>query len=470
MNPNKLKTAFCAVAILLIHSFSASAQKYLNNPLPEAWRTDSLLSSVSPADDYWWQTFGDTCLTTLIKEAVANNYDLMAAAKRVQVAKSMYNSALAGYSPVIGLNADWVNNQTSGNLAAASADPTLSRYLQADLSVSWEIDLFGKIYFRAKEGKEQYNASKEEYNAAMISLCSQLASNYISLRTYQAQKIVAENNILSQMAILSITETRFNTGLASALDVAQAKTVYLGTRASIPQLEAAIDNQINIIAVLLGKYPNEIYNRLVTPCEQVDFMQIVSVGIPYDLLRRRPDIRQAEYNIAAQAAAVGIAVTDFLPSLSLNGSIGYASHDPAKFFDNASLAFNITPSFRWTLFNGTERIQAHNAAKAQMQATVDNYNSTVLLAVQEVETAMSAYKNAVKQLVFLRELVNQGQITLDLSIDLYKNGLVDFQTVLDAQRQALSYQNTLEETRGSSAQALVKLYQALGGGWSYNNQ
>ena len=105
-----------------------------------------------------------------------------------------------------------------------------------------------------------------------------------------------------------------------------------------------------------------------------------------------------------------------------------------------------------------------------MQATVDNYNSTVLLAVQEVETAMSAYKNAVKQLVFLRELVNQGQITLDLSIDLYKNGLVDFQTVLDAQRQALSYQNTLEETRGSSAQALVKLYQALGGGWSYNNQ
>ena len=349
-----------------------------------------------------------------------------------------------------------------------SADPTLSRYLQANLSVSWEIDLFGKIYFRAKESKEQYNATKEEYNAAMVALCSQLAANYITLRTYQAQMKVAESNIISQMAILDITETRFNTGLASALDVAQAKTVYLGTRASIPQLKAAIDHQINIIAVLLGKYPNEVYNRLATPAEQVDFVQIVSVGIPYDLLRRRPDLRQAEYNIAAQAAAVGIAITDFLPSISLNGSVGYASNNLDKFFDQGSLAFNITPTFRWTLFNGSQRIQAHNAAKAQMQAAIDNYNNTVLMAVQEVETAMSSYKNSIKQLVFLQELVNQGQLTLDLSIDLYKNGLVDFQTVLDAQRQALSYQNSLEETRGAMVHALVNLYQALGGGWSQN--
>ena len=464
-----LKFSICAFVAMLCCVTPLSAQKYLNNPLPEAWSADSLLSTVSPADDQWWLSFGDTCLTALIDEAVAGNYDLMAATKRIQVAKSMYNSALAGYSPVIGVGADWVNNQSSGNLMPTSTDPTLSRYLQADLSVSWEIDLFGKIYFRAKESKEQYNATKEEYNAAMIALCAQLANNYITLRTYQAQMQVAESNILSQMAILDITETRFNTGLASALDVAQAKTVYLGTRASIPQLKAAIDHQINIIAVLLGKYPNEVYNRLATPVEHFDFLQIVSVGIPYDLLRRRPDIRQAEYNIAAQAAAVGVAITDFLPSVSLNGSVGYASNNLDKFFDQGSLAFNITPSFRWTLFNGTKRIQAHNAAKAQMHAAVDNYNNTVLMAVQEVETAMSAYKNSVKQLVFLRELVNQGQLTLDLSIDLYKNGLVDFQTVLDAQRQSLSYQNSLVETRAASAKAIVNLYQALGGGWS-NNQ
>lgn len=462
----KLAASLC----LMLVAFSALAQsspdKYLAQPMPQQWMADSLMTNLSPADDMWWNAFGDTCLTALIEQAVADNHNLMAAAQRVQVAKSMYNSALAGYSPIIALNGAWVNDQSSGNLTSQSTDPSLVRYLQAGISFNWEIDFFGKIYFRAKEGKEQYNATREEYNAVMISLCAQLASQYITLRTYQAQMSVALTHIVSQQAILDITEARFETGLASALDVAQAKTVYFNTRASIPALQAAIDNQINVIAVLLGKYPADIYQRLAAPAPQVEYLQLVSVGIPYDLLRRRPDLRQAEYNIAAQAAAVGIAITDFLPSLSLNGSVGLASHDPARFFDNSSLTFNITPTFKWTLFNGTQRFQACNAAKAQMQAAVDTYNNTVLLAVQEVESAMSSYKNTVKQLVFLRELVNQGQTTLDLSIELYKNGLIDFQTVLDAQRQMLSYQNTLESTRGSSAIALVNLYQALGGGWN----
>lgn len=466
----KLTSMLATLLVVLFAAPYAYAQKYLAQPLPDAWAADSLMTNTSPVDDNWWNAFGDTCLTALIDQAVLNNNNLMAAAERVQVAKSMYNSALAGYSPVIGFNASWVNNQSSGNLTSTATNPALSQYLEAGISVSWEIDLFGKIYFRAKEGKEQYNATKEEYNSVMISLCSQLASQYITLRTYQAQMKVAQTHILSQEAILSITEARFETGLASALDVAQAKTVYYDTRASIPGLQAAIDNQINIIAVLLGEYPVNVYQRLARPAEQVDFLQIVSVGIPYDLLRRRPDLRQAEYDIAAQAAAVGIAVTDFLPTLSLNGNVGFASHDPANFFQNNSLTYNITPSFKWTLFNGTQRFQAHNAAKAQMQAAVDSYNNTVLVAVQEVETAMSSYKNSIKQLVLLRELVNQGQLTLDLSLDLYKNGLVDFQTVLDAQRQMLSYQNSLESTRGSSAQALVDLYQALGGGWNNNQE
>lgn len=456
----------CVLSVMVLLAMPVAAQKYLEAPMPEAWITDSLVTSVAPVEDKWWNTFGDTCLIALIDEATANNHDLLAAAERVQVAKSMYNSALAGYSPVIGFNTSWVNNQSSGNMGSVSGNPALSRYLEAGFTVNWQIDLFGKVYFRAKEGKEHYHATQEEYNGVMISLCSQLATHYITLRTYQSQMVVAQSHIMSQQAVVEITQTRFDAGIASALDVAQAKTVYYDTRASIPKLQALIDNQIHIIAVLLGVYPGDIYNRLSAPAPQVDFMQIVSVGIPYDLLRRRPDIRQAEYNIAAEAAAVGVAITDFLPSLSLNGSVGYASHDPAQFFDKGSLAFNITPTFQWTLFNGTERIQAHNAAKAQMNAAVDAYNSTVLLAVQEVESAMSSYKNSIKQIVLLRELVNQGQVTLELSLDLYKNGLVDFQTVLDAQRQSLSYQNSLESTRGSSALALVNLYQALGGGWS----
>ena len=450
----------------IVSAVPAVAQKYLSMSLPSTWCSDSLMVSTLPSEDEWWVSFGDTCLTALIDEAVENNHNLLAAAERIKAAKSMYNGSLAAYSPVIGFNGGWVNDQTSGNLTSATTDPTLLRYMQAGFTFSWQVDLFGKIYYQAKSQKEQYNATKAEYNGVMLSLCSQLATHYITLRTYQEQMRVAQSHILSQQAVLRITETRFETGLASALDVAQAKTVYYSTRASIPQLQSAIDAQINLIAVLLGVYPQNVFDRLAADGNQIDFMQIVGVGIPYDLLRRRPDIRQAEYNIAVQAASVGMAITDFLPTLTLNGSVGFASHDPSKFFDKQSLAFNITPTVSWTLFNGTERFQARNAAKAQMQASIEAYNNTVLLAVQEVETAMSDYKNCLKQLVSLRELVNQGQLTLDLSLDLYKSGLIDFQTVLDAQRQMLSYQNTLVSTRGQSALSLVNLYQALGGGWS----
>lgn len=438
---------------------------YLSDSLPTAWEADSLMLPVLPTEDRWWIELGDTCLCALIDEAVDKNHDLLAAAERIKAARAVYNSQLAAYSPVIGINSSWVNDQTSGNLAHVAADPSLARYLEANLTVSWQIDLFGSIFLKAKSLKEQYNASRAEYNAAMITLCAQVATHYITLRTYQAQMRVAQSNILSQQAILRMTEIRFNTGLASALDVAQAKTVYYNTRSSIPQLEAAMDSEINAIAVLTGNYPQTLHDRLWCDGRLIDYMRMVEVGIPYDLLRRRPDIRQAEYGIAARAATLGATITDFLPTLTLNGSIGFASHDTSRFFNKNSLAYNITPTVSWTLFSGTERIQARNEAKALMQVAIESYNNVVLTAVQEVETAMSAYKNSIKQIVFLRELVNQGQLTLDLSLDLYKGGLTDFQTVLDAQRQLLSYQNSLESTNGKAALSLVNLYQALGGGW-----
>ncbi len=467
-----LKTALIGVVFCALLPLTVSAEKraeaYLTDSLPAAWSADSLLLPTLPTEDRWWIELGDTCLTSLIEEAVENNHNLLSAAERIKVARAMYNSQLAAYSPQIGLNGSWVNKQTSGSLIERLEDPSLYRYLDANLSVSWQIDLFGTIYFKSKSLKEQYNATRAEYNGAMVTLCEQVATHYIQLRTYQAQMRVAKRHILSQQAILRMTEVRFETGLESALDVAQAKTVYYSTRATIPQLEAAIEQQINAIAVMLGVYPKALHERLMREAAPVDYMRMVAVGIPYDLLRRRPDIQQAEYIIKSRAASLGAAITDYLPKITLNGSIGFASHDTSHFFDKNSLAFNITPTVTWTLFTGTERIQAHKLAKAQMQEAIEMYNNSVLVAVQEVENAISSYHNSIEQIVFLRELVNQGQLTLDLSLDLYKGGLIDFQSVLDAQRQLLSYQNSLEETYGKSAIALVNIYGALGGGWEMN--
>ena len=462
--PTFLWPVFLLLAVLPVDARHNTAA-CLADSLPAAWTPDSLLSPVLPTEDRWWIELGDTCLSSLIDEAVGRNHNLLAAAERIRAARAVYNSQLAAYSPVVGINSSWVNDRTSGNIANPAIDPSLARYLEANLTVSWQIDLFGSILFKARSLKQQYNATRAEYNGVMITLCAQVATHYMNLRTYQAQMRVAKSNILSQQAVLRMTEIRFDTGLASALDVAQAKTVYYNTRSSIPQLEAAIDSEINAIAVLTGNYPRNLHDRLWCDAPPIDYMRMVEAGIPYDLLRRRPDIRQAEHEIAARAASVGAAITDFLPTLTLNGSIGFASHDTSRFFNKNSLTYNITPAVSWTLFSGTQRIQAVNEAKALMQAAVETYNNTVLTAVQEVETAMSAYKNSIKQIVFLRELVNQGQLTLDLSLDLYKGGLTDFQTVLDAQRQLLSYQNSLEAAYGKTMLSLINLYQALGGGW-----
>jgi len=322
-----------------------------------------------------------------------------------------------------------------------------------------------KDKMRAKSQKELYRASREEYNGAMVTLCAQVAQMYAALRTYQQQYLVAERNIASQKVILHITEVRHNTGLASMLDVSQASTVYYSTVASLPSLKAAIDKQINALAVLLGLYPSELREALIHPAPLPEYYKLVSVGIPLNIIRRRPDVRSAEYTVASYAAAAGAAKSDFLPKLYLKGSVGFAARDMDHFFKKKSFTYQIAPTLTWTLFQGMERTQALVSAKAQLDAGIEQYNQTVLTAVQEVENAMTGYSHAVEQISSLQQLVAQGTKTLDLSLDLYKRGLSNFQNVLDAQRSLLSYQNSLVSAQGGALNSLISLYEALGGGW-----
>ena len=304
----------------------------------------------------------------------------------------------------------------------------------------------------------------------MVSLCAQVATAYMTLRTYQQQYIVAESNIQSQRSILHITEVRYETGLASQLDVSQAKTVYFNTKASLPSLEAGIEKQINIIAILLGKYPDELRPMLRTTKPLPDYQRLVGIGIPMNLLRRRPDVRQAERTVASYAASVGAAKSDFMPKLYLNGSIGFASRDMDHFFNKRSMTYQLAPTVSWPLFQGTQRIQALASARAQLDSGIEQYNQTVLTAVQEVENAMNSYTHIVKQIAMLKELVAEGEKTLSLSLDLYRRGLSGFQNVLDAQRSLLSYQNSYVSAQGNAINALILLYQSLGGGWIDSSQ
>ena len=454
-----------SLLLLLFLSSAISAQHadhYLDTPLPQAWEEGGeVFRQTLPVDDQWWKSFGDTTLDSLISIAVDRNYSVLTAIDRMNMAKAGLRMERSGFFPTVGINAGWTRQQTSGN--TSELPQSTQHYYDVSANMSWELDIFGSIRQRVKAQKETFAASKEEYTAVMVSLSAQVASSYIQLRELQQELKVVERNCASQAAVLKITEVRYNTGLVSKLDVAQAKSVYFSTKASIPQLESGINQYITSLAVLLGTYPQEIRPVLERVGELPDYMEPISIGIPADLLMRRPDIRSAEHQINAQAASLGASKSDWLPQVFIKGSVGYASKDLTK---HKSFTYEIAPALSWTIFSGGKLVNATKSARAQLDEAIDQFNQTVLTAVQETDNAMTAYRSSIKQIVALREVRNQGQETLTLSLDLYKQGLTPFQNVLDAQQSLLSYENQLVQARGNSLLQLIALYQALGGGWN----
>lgn len=457
-----------SLLLLLFLSSAISAQHadhYLDTPLPQAWEEGGeVFRQTLPVDDQWWKSFGDTTLDSLISIAVDRNYSVLTAIDRMNMAKAGLRMERSGFFPTVGINAGWTRQQTSGN--TSELPQSTQHYYDVSANMSWELDIFGSIRQRVKAQKETFAASKEEYTAVMVSLSAQVASSYIQLRELQQELKVVERNCASQAAVLKITEVRYNTGLVSKLDVAQAKSVYFSTKASIPQLESGINQYITSLAVLLGTYPQEIRPVLERVGELPDYMEPISIGIPADLLMRRPDIRSAEHQINAQAASLGASKSDWLPQVFIKGSVGYASKDFKDLTKHKSFTYEIAPALSWTIFSGGKLVNATKSARAQLDEAIDQFNQTVLTAVQETDNAMTAYRSSIKQIVALREVHNQGQETLTLSLDLYKQGLTPFQNVLDAQRSLLSYENQLVQARGNSLLQLIALYQALGGGWN----
>ena len=467
-----MKLRIGSITFLLFLSsvaFPQATSRYLDKPLPQGWEEDTqIFQQVLPVDDQWWKAFQDPVLDSLISVAVKQNYSVLTAIDRINMAKANLRMERGNFFPTIGLNAGWTRQQSSGN--TSDLPQSTQHYYDASLNMSWELDLFGSIRNRVKAQKENFAASKEEYTGTMISLCAQVASAYINLRELQQELAVVQKNCASQEAVLKITEVRYNTGLVSKLDVAQAKSVFFSTKASIPQIESGINQYITTLAILLGTYPQEVRPALTAPGTLPDYMEPIGVGLPADLLLRRPDIRSAERSVNAQAALVGASKSDWLPQVFLKGSVGYAAKDLKDLTHHKSMTYEIAPALSWTLFKGTQLVNATKLAKAQLDEAINQFNQTVLTAVQDTDNAMNAYRHPIKQIVALREVRNQGQETLTLSLELYKQGLTPFQNVLDAQRSLLSYENQLVQARGYSLLQLIAMYQALGGGYEMNQK
>ena len=415
-----------------------------------------------PTEDAWWDTFNDPVLTELISRAVKNNYNVASALKSIKIAQKSIRQAQASYYPVLTANAGWSKQHES---AAALGRTDHMAYYSLGASMNWEIDVFGRIYENVKEKKAAYNVSRADYDAVMVSLCANVATAYMQLRTYQEELRVARQHIESQKTVCKITEARFNANLGDMLEVTQAKVVLYQTESTLPNIEADIATMKNSIALLCAEYPGALDSLLDDSAGMPDYLQTVDAGLPEDLLRRRPDVVEAEMELAEYAAMVGVAKKDFLPTLSLTGSIGTSSADLKGLFGSNSLTYSIAPQLSWTIFEGLARNYAVAEAKLQMEAAIDSYNLTVLTAVEEVENAMINYAAYVNAIELQKRVVEESKKSLDLSLELYRSGLTMFSNVVDGQIIWLNNQNTLITMQGSALASLVQIYQALGGGW-----
>lgn len=424
--------------------------------------SDSLFLYQQPLEQKWWFRFNDATLNGLVDKVLQNNYDLKEAAYRVAQAKAAMRVAQGGFYPTINVNAGYNYNQN------ITVPATTSQIGSLGVDVKWEIDIIGAVRNRAKSQKSAYLATQEEYNAVMTTLVAQTVETYVQLRAAQWRLRVVESNLESQKETMEITEARFNTGLASALDVAQAKSIYYSTEAQVPAAETQISAYINQMGILLGQVPWSVEKELALPNDATELSPniLVSVGIPAEVLRRRPDVRAAEKMIDAKAAMVGARIDDWLPRFFVNGQFGYASENFQDLFNNKNMYWQVAPSVQWTIFSGTTLSGNIQAARADLEEAINAYNNTVLTALQEVDNAMTHYRHVSAEVVAVEKAFQQAKLTKDLAIDLYKKGLIDFQNVLDAQRSLLQYENDLVVTKASVSLSLVQLYRALGGEWN----
>ena len=427
----------------------------------------------SEPGDYrnWWQVFNDPALNRLIDRAYRENLSLRIAGVRVLEARAQLGIAIGEIYPQ--------TQQASGSLQynrtseySANFTPPLLNFRQSEIGLlaSWEIDFWGKFRRAIESANASWLASIANYDNALVSLTGDVANSYIQIRTLEKRIAIARQNVETQKESLKIAEARYQYGTASQLDVEQAKTALYNTEASIPALEIQLRQAEDALSLLLGLPPSDLADFLKGPSEIPVSPPEVIVGIPADLLRRRPDVRSAEYQAAAQCAQIGVAKADLFPAFSLTGTFGFLSSDVGKFslsdmFQWKSRTGQIGPSFQWNILNYGQITNNVRVQDARFQELLINYQNTVLTAQQEVEDNLIAFLRAQDRTGFLAQSVTAAKNSLDLAVLQYREGIVDFTTVLAAQQSLLNGQDSLASTLGNISTSLVGVYRALGGGW-----
>ena len=428
----------------------------------------------SPAEaSSWWSVFGDPVLTDLVQRAYAQNLTLREAGMRVLEARARRGVAVGSLFPQGQSNGSYTRNQLSETTAnfnpgvPALGIPGLKRTfdewaLTGDLF--WEVDFWGRFRRGVEAADADLDASVENYDDVLVCLIAEVAATYTNIRTLQQRLEYARENVEIQQGSLEITEVQFRNGAVTEVDVQQARLSLTRTEALIPDLKAGLRLQNNLLCFLLGEPPRDLQPELGTgeiPTVPVN----VALGIPCELLRRRPDVRRAERTAAAQSARIGVAVSDLYPHFSIRGSIGYQSEKFSRLFISDSNTGFISPGFSWDVLNYGRFKNNIRVQEAAFQAFALAYQNTVLRANKEVEDGVTRFLNAQDQTLVLSESVAAAERALDLTLTQYRQGAVDFNRVFTIQDTRVDQQDAYAASQGNIALGLIAVYKALGGGW-----
>jgi NodT family efflux transporter outer membrane factor (OMF) lipoprotein len=419
----------------------------------------------------WWRVFNDDTLEGLVREAYNQNLTLREAGFRILEARAQLAISVGNFFPQRQTaTGDYTRNaasaQTANNIFQFPINGTRRFYSQWDLgfNLAWELDFWGRFRRAIESNEANLEASVADYDDVLVTLLGDVASNYVQYRTLQQQIEFSRFNVELQKQTLTIVEARFKAGTTSELDVRQSRSTLAQTEATIPELEISLRQAANRLCTLMGIPPEDLAGRLgksPIPTAPVE----AAVGIPADLLRRRPDVRRAEKLAAAQSAQIGIAEADFYPAISVVGTIGWSAEEFPNLFQASALQGTVGPMFQWKILNYGRIWYNVKLQKAKFQELVTAYEQSVLSANQEAENGLVTFLRAQSRTKLQSDSVDQAQKAVALGLVQYKAGTVDFTRITQLEQTLVLQQNTLAEARGEIAQGLIQTYRALGGGW-----
>ncbi len=511
-------TSFLALTLVILTGcMTGPDYKRPDLALSENWHAslEGGETSEPPSLAQWWQSFDDPVLNALIEQAVQSNFDLRIAQARVREARANQQITNAALWPQVGASGSYARTQSpdvkipntpggsltlspmgigvagtgtpfgptgpsvsvvpdltgAGNTSVSISTPRAAEIdrqadlFQAGFDASWELDVFGGNRRANQAARAETAAAVESHRDVLVSLVAEVGRNYFELRSSQNALAIAKKNIETQAESLEIAKARFEAGLTNELDVKRAEAQLTSTQATVPILETAVNQYIHRLGVLAGGEPSAFYDDLSPIAQLPDAPTDVPVGLPSDLLRRRPDIRRAERQLESSTARIGVAMSDLFPKFSLTGSLASQSDRFGGLSSGANQFWSIGPGFRWPIFSAG-RIRANiRGQKARHEQALIGYEQTIMRSFEDVENALVAFANEQERFTSLTQAVDANRRAVEIAKELYTQGLVDFLNVLDAERALFLSEEQQTRSKAAILTDLVALYKALGGGW-----